>query len=531
MTGEPEWAGPVDSLAQARALLDVVTEVYAESPAGLARVDALRRRLDRPLHVALVGRVKAGKSTLLNALVGEYLAPTDAGECTRVVTWYRHGSFPRVVLHRTDGSHRALPVRRSGGALRLELGEAEIDEVARLEVDWPTPALSEATFIDTPGTSSLSRETSARTESFLADEELSGADAIVFLTRRMEPDDLALLAGFQAATGGAGLHTTTLTVLSRADEVGAGGVDALLSAGRIAERTAREPAVRAVTQDVLPVAGLVGLAGRTLRHGEFIALRSLATAPPADVETMLLSADRFRSPHAAVPLSPTARTQLIDRLGMFGIRLSVALIRTGTADVDALADQLVRRSGLAELERLLSVHFTRRGAQLRAGTVLHAVERLLRAVPVPEGNRVWRELERIRLGARDVLELDVLARLRSVDLGLPHARQDEAERLLGAAGASLAERLALPPGTPVHELRDALLDAVARWRAYADDPLARRFTTDTADAVLRTCEALLAELVDGADGPDDAGRPEFAGDPVGAGRSAGSAPDGADPFA
>jgi hypothetical protein len=527
MSRTPDQVAPADTLAEVRDLLDVVTEVYRDSPAAVSRADALRGRLDRPLHVALVGRVKAGKSTLLNALVGEHLAPTDAGECTRVVTRYRHGTYPRVVLHRSDGSRRVLPVRRSGGALRLDLGGAGVDEVVRLDVDWPTPALSAATFIDTPGTSSLTPGVSARTESFLTDDDLPGADAIVFLTRRMEPEDLALLAGFQAATGGADRPTSTLTVLSRADEVGAGGVDALLSAQKIADRTAREPAVRAVTQDVLPVAGLVGLAGRTLRHGEFIALRSLATAPSADVETMLLSADRFRSSHPTVPLSPTMRAQLIDRLGMFGIRLSVALIRTGAGDVDTLADQLVRRSGLAELERLLSVHFTRRGAHLRAGAVLHAVERLLRTLPVSGSDRIWRELERIRVGSRDLLELDVLARLRSVDLGLPQPVRDEGERLLGAAGASPAERLALPDGTSAAELRDALLGAVVRWRGYADDPLARRLTTDTADAVVRACEALLAGMGDGA---DDAGRPAFAGPSAGASTRSGSGPDGVDPF-
>ena len=36
----------------------------------------------RAARVAIAGKVKAGKSTLLNALVGEMLAPTDAGECT-----------------------------------------------------------------------------------------------------------------------------------------------------------------------------------------------------------------------------------------------------------------------------------------------------------------------------------------------------------------------------------------------------------------------------------------------------------------
>ena len=54
-------------------------------------VRPLTDRLDEPLRVAVAGRVKAGKSTVINALVGERLAPTDAGECTKIVTWYRYG--------------------------------------------------------------------------------------------------------------------------------------------------------------------------------------------------------------------------------------------------------------------------------------------------------------------------------------------------------------------------------------------------------------------------------------------------------
>ena len=64
--------------------------------AGAARLQAVLDRLDEPLRVAIAGKVKAGKSTLLNALVGEELAPTDAGECTRIVTWYRDGITYRV---------------------------------------------------------------------------------------------------------------------------------------------------------------------------------------------------------------------------------------------------------------------------------------------------------------------------------------------------------------------------------------------------------------------------------------------------
>jgi len=58
----------------------------ATGPRAHAELQELSARLTGPLRLAIAGKIKAGKSTLLNALVGEELAPTDAGECTRIVT-------------------------------------------------------------------------------------------------------------------------------------------------------------------------------------------------------------------------------------------------------------------------------------------------------------------------------------------------------------------------------------------------------------------------------------------------------------
>ena len=95
-------------------------EIDRPDAAGPARLDARRARLDEPLRVAIAGKVKAGKSTLLNALVGEELAPTDAGECTRIVTWYRDG--PTYRGHRCtsrDGAAEPRPFNRVAGAMRV----------------------------------------------------------------------------------------------------------------------------------------------------------------------------------------------------------------------------------------------------------------------------------------------------------------------------------------------------------------------------------------------------------------------------
>jgi hypothetical protein len=509
-------AGAGTVLDDVRGLLDDAVERYRDVPAVAARLAAQRRRLDEPLRLALVGRVKSGKSTLLNALVGARVAPTDAGECTRVVTLYRHGATPRVRLHGVDGGQRTLPVRRADGGLQLDLGGTPAEEVAHLLVEWPAADLLPATVVDTPGISSLSAGTSARTRTFLdAGEGPSGADAVVFLTRQPQPEDVAVLAGFQDDSGAGGAHTTTITVLSRADEVGAGRLDALHAAGAVARRMSEDPALQAVSSAVVPVAGLLALAGRTLRHGDFVALRTLAGADQQHVAGMLLTADRFTRPEAPVPLSPDVRASLLERLGLFGIRLSLTLIRAGVADASTLADELLRRSGLTELQRLLRVHFTARGGQLKAGTALRLLAGVLAEHPVEGADELRAGVERARLAARELDELELLARARSAGSPLPETLRPDAERLLGAEGTTPAARLGLPEDADPAELHAAARTALDRWRAAAGDPLAARATADAAALVVRTCEALLAGL-DGWSLPGPAGSSAAAGSGGGA---------------
>jgi tRNA U34 5-carboxymethylaminomethyl modifying GTPase MnmE/TrmE len=68
-----------DVLADVRLLCERAAQLAQAAPTTAARIAAVRDRLDGPLRIAIAGRVKAGKSTLLNAMVGERLAATDAG--------------------------------------------------------------------------------------------------------------------------------------------------------------------------------------------------------------------------------------------------------------------------------------------------------------------------------------------------------------------------------------------------------------------------------------------------------------------
>ena len=138
-----------------------------QDAAAQHRLAAVEQRLDEPLRVAIAGKVKAGKSTLLNALVGEQLAPTDAGECTKIVTWYQHGHTYRVTLDLIDGTSRPARFTRESGAIDIDwndagLGGAGVEQVKRIVVEWPTKRLADVTLIDTPGVASINSAVSDR---------------------------------------------------------------------------------------------------------------------------------------------------------------------------------------------------------------------------------------------------------------------------------------------------------------------------------------------------------------------------------
>ncbi|QUQ63289.1 dynamin family protein [Kutzneria sp. CA-103260] len=472
---------------QVRTLLRDAVEVFRETPDIAQSLRDHLDRLDGPLRVAIAGQIKAGKSTLLNALVGERLAPTDAGECTRIVTWYRQGHRPRVSAYPQAGGPRQLRIDREGGALRIDLEGLNPAHVERLVVDWPTRGLADTILIDTPGIASLSTDVSARANGFLVPEdEPSEADAVVYLMRHLHSADLRLLESFHDNGIARANPVNTIAVLSRADEIGVGRVDALMSATRIARRYRTDPRLRRLCQGVVPVAGLLAETARSLHQHEFDLLAGMALKPRAEVESALLSADRFAQYAGGFGL--------LERFGLFGVRLSLALIRQGFGDPGRLAAELIRRSGIDELRAVFAAQFTQRRDLLKSRSALLAVDALLRKDHRPGTELLRDEVERILAGAHEFTELRVLGALRSGLADLSEPAIDEAERLLGAGGAQPWSRLGLTPDAGRPEQHAAVLDALFRWQRQAENPLSRKATTDIARVVVRTCEGMAAEL-------------------------------------
>jgi hypothetical protein len=482
-------------LERTRGALTRAISVYRGTEAE-PRLVELAHRLDEPLRVAVAGRIKAGKSTLLNALVGERLAPTDAGECTRIVTWYRDGHTYRVTAQPVEGPPRQLRFHREDGAIEVDLDGLAPTDVRQLDVTWPSQALRTATLVDTPGIGSLSEQVARRTWELLAtEEEEAPADAVLYLMRHLHSNDLEFLRAFHDTEVSQPNPVNAIGVLSRADEIGVGRLDSMASARRIAARMATDHSVRRVAQTVVPVAGLLAETAATLTETEVAQLRKVAALPVREAEELLLSADRFAQLRPELGLTSLEREGLLARFGLFGIRLATTLLRRGTAGTATdLAEQLTERSGVGELREVLSSLFFERREVLKSRSVLLALDALTRTEPRPGSNVVAGDVEEIISSAHPFRELRVLSAVRAGWVtGKPEVVA-ELERLIGGTGAAPHLRLALPADADKPAVLAAASEALARWQRRAENPLTNHELAVAARVAIRSCEGMLAEL-------------------------------------
>ena len=169
---------PAPPPANLVALLEWAHAFAARSPALAALTVTAGRAVeafDRPLLVAVMGEFNAGKSSFVNALVGEAVAPTGVTPTTATVNVLRHGlaTGARIVYH--DGTVRDLDGAAIGPFLR-ELTDARAAAIRVVEIFHPLESLRRVEIVDTPGLNSIRAEHEKVARDFLIE-----ADAIVWV--------------------------------------------------------------------------------------------------------------------------------------------------------------------------------------------------------------------------------------------------------------------------------------------------------------------------------------------------------------
>lgn len=472
------WPGPL-SAAAARLCEILQPQVGERTAAGIHEV---MRRLAAPLQVAVAGRIKSGKSTLVNALIGRRVAPTDVGECTHLVTRFQYGTVDRIEVVLTDGRRKAQPFDTSGMIpADLDIG---IDQISHLEAYLTNAVLRDLTVIDTPGLGSMDDASVTRTQALLAAQDageldpvsrsaVAGAEAVLYVvTQSVRADDRQVLDSFIAATASRDAGpVNAIAVLNKADTIppesvqGSGG-DVWTAATTLAARQAETLKPRVA--DVLP---MVGLLAETAESGRFTsadadALRSLADCEQTTRLAMLMSADLFST--LEVPVPAGVRMRLLELLDLHGVRVALEAI---DAEPDITAGALRRRlldaSGLAALRERVRTVFRARADGIKAAAALASLTALTQfSGDHGERQRVHDGIEFL-LQQPEAHQLRLLEALTLVTSGAVAMPDDLAAEVVRVGGSSVvAEQLGMP-GRPVSELAGYALERAGWWRSFA----------------------------------------------------------------
>jgi GTPase SAR1 family protein len=257
-------------------------------------VDATERlasRLDaESLKVLVVGQFKQGKSTLINAMLGEEVLPAFAVPCTAVINEIKYGDTCKALVHFRNPLPERLPTTLSEVALKhirkhapnvppIEIGVQELqdyvvipdpakdhsDSVAEspfslVEIYWPIDLCRNGVeIIDSPGLNEHGTRTRVTTD------YLTKVDAIVFVLSCLQLAGQKEIEFVEDNLRAAG-HEEIIFACNRIDQVRAREREKLIAYGR----SRLEPLTNLRGEGVFFVSAADGLEGRVEKDPELL---------------------------------------------------------------------------------------------------------------------------------------------------------------------------------------------------------------------------------------------------------------------
>ena len=309
--------------------------------------DRAAATIDKPMQLAIIGKISSSKSTLVNAILGkEELLPTGQKEVTFNVCWLKYGD-PRadVVIHHKDGSpERRVPRAQLDALATIEGGN--LDNISYIEIFDDSEILRSINIIDTPGLDALRNKDSQNTLDFIAHVR---PDAVIMLfTHSVSDNVLDIVRQFNAESAFSPLNA--LGVLTKIDVLWQETIPRVKSALEISKKTVkgltrRNPMLKKTIFEMYPVSALMFLATTTLTQGMLTDIRTAYLADTQAFDKSLVKVDSFLNNEAS-GLAPERRRKLVDTLGLYGIAVVRDAIKADPeVDLATVRETLRHESG------------------------------------------------------------------------------------------------------------------------------------------------------------------------------------------
>lgn len=161
-----------------------VPEIVTKS---LEYLETLKRKCSKDLHVVLMGEVKSGKSTLLNALAGEVVSPVGITETTAAIINVCYGKKRLAEIRYKNGNSKTSSIESILSELDVNKGNSEYFKNCQEVYIWlPNDSLRAMSLVDTPGLNTLTESNDK-----LATAYIQEADVVVWLANGRYPGKLS----------------------------------------------------------------------------------------------------------------------------------------------------------------------------------------------------------------------------------------------------------------------------------------------------------------------------------------------------
>jgi len=479
------------------------------------KISELSTRVDKPLRVAIVGIMKAGKSTLMNALVKEKLVFTGNVETTYTVSWFKYGEKPslRIVFRQTDKDKQAGKKPESLNAtfedlekwtVRLKAKEnPQINDVAYIEIYYPNEILKTLELIDTPGLCSSYNLDAKNTLDFLGvksaaeakeldritQKEASLADAIIYaFTRSAGDTDQKLLSQFHGNSLENSSPINALGVYTRSDfswepDTGKSPVEI---ARQITDRTMHHPEMKRMLYATLPVSAkpVEGLV--LLTENEWDYLKGLTEIDNYELIELIENVptftekaqDEFIDPDIKkVVGSPEMRSGIENKIGIYGVYEIVNFLKQDQSRTEIL-ECLYAKTGVKAVNDLIISHFGNRSFIIKAQYIFLFLKEECGKLSRISENKFLKEICKYILDEIDHIETTehVFQELKILQnyYNQLFTFNDETEheefvQITGEQGKHCEAKLGLKNPLMVSEMADIAKDKIRQWHARGNE--------------------------------------------------------------
>lgn len=172
-------------------LAKLAGELGADRIAEDAR-DLANRIAEGRFYVVCIGQFKRGKSTLINALIGDPVLPVGFTPVTAVPTVIRFGDLRRARIQVRDGAWQEVPISDLNQYVSEECNPENTKGIRGVEVFVPSSVLAGGMcFVDTPGLGSVFTGNTAATHAFIP--HIDAALVVIGADPPLAGEELALV--------------------------------------------------------------------------------------------------------------------------------------------------------------------------------------------------------------------------------------------------------------------------------------------------------------------------------------------------